>query len=119
MKNINLPLFWVLIVVLMASCSGGGGGGVMPPTATGSATLTWKAPTQNADNSQLVDLQGYKVYYSDVPGHYDYVVDVGNVTTYTLTNFPARSRYWYFVVRAYNQAGVESDLSNEQSKFIQ
>jgi hypothetical protein len=110
----------LIIVLLIVSCGGSGGSGgsgVGSASNTGTATLTWIAPTQNADNTTLTDLAGYKVYYGySGTGHYDYVVDVGNVTTFKLSSLPAG--YCVFVVRAYNLAGVESDLSSEQSKTI-
>jgi hypothetical protein len=110
------------VFIFVASCGGGSGssGGAGSRNSSGaSATLTWTAPSQNIDNTQLTDLRGYKVYYGDFPGHYDYVIDVGNVTTTTiqLNNLPT-GRLYFFAVRAYNLAGVESDFSSELSKMI-
>jgi len=59
------------------------------------------------------DADGYKVYYGTVGGVYGAPVDVGSLTSYTLTGLTNGSTY-YFAVRAYNVSG-ESGYSNEQS----
>ncbi len=118
MKKNNVPVYWLFTLLLMTSCGGGGGGSAIAPpaSAAGTATLAWTAPAENVDDTLLTDLQGYKVYYGNTAGQYDHVVDVGKVTAWKFENLPAGN--YFFVVRAYNQAGVESDLSNEQSKKI-
>ena len=35
---------------------------MLQPAATGTAALSWSAPTQNTDGSVLTDLAGYKVH---------------------------------------------------------
>ncbi len=71
------------------------------------ATLLWDA------NSEP-DLAGYRLYYGLASGDYDAVVDVGNLTAYTLTGLEA-GRTYYVVARAYNASGQESNPSNELS----
>ena len=39
-------------------------------SALGSMTLSWTAPTENTDGSQLNDLAGYKLYYGTSAGNY-------------------------------------------------
>jgi hypothetical protein len=56
---------------------------------------------------------GYRVYYGTTQGSHPYRVDVGNVTEYTLTGLEEGVTY-YFVARAYNDAGESGD-SNEVS----
>ncbi|HZX49313.1 MAG TPA: fibronectin type III domain-containing protein, partial [Nitrospirota bacterium] len=51
----------------------------------GQAILTWDPPTTNSDGSPLTDLAGYKVYYGPTSGNYSAVIDVANVTGYTVT----------------------------------
>jgi len=58
------------------------------------------------------DLAGYKLYYGSSSGDYPYSVDVGNQTTYTLTDLEADKTY-YIAATAYNTTGLESDYSNE------
>jgi predicted phage tail protein len=83
----------------------------------GNAKLTWVAPTQNANATPLADLAGYKVLYGTSPGAYTQTIDVGNVTTHTVSNLPKGSTY-YFTVRAYDLSGNESTVSNESSKTL-
>src|SRR4030042_1896878 len=41
-------------------------------------TLSWDAPTTNADGTPLTDLAGYKVYYGTASGTYGTPINVGN-----------------------------------------
>ncbi len=68
-------------------------------------TLTWDANTEP-------DLAGYKVYYGTAPGAYGTPIDVGNVTTYTVTGL-ADGQTYYFAATAYDTVGNESGYSNE------
>jgi hypothetical protein len=72
-----------------------------------SATITfsWNANTET-------DLKGYKIYQGTVSKVYATSVDVGNVTTYKLSNVPSGVPL-FFAVTAYNTQGLESDFSNE------
>lgn len=114
----------IIIMSLFVSLSlyncGGGGGGSGSSTSSNSpgnsATLTWDAPTTNADGTPLTDLAGYKVYYGTTSGNYTEVIDAGNVTTYKVENLSPGT--YYFTVTAYDTSGNESDYSNEVSKTI-
>jgi hypothetical protein len=79
----------------------------------GNVTLSWQAPTQNADGTALVDLKGYKVHYGSASKSYSDTIQVSNagVTTYVVENLNAGQ--YYFAVTAYNSAGQESSLSPE------
>ena len=83
----------------------------------GSTTLSWDAPTINADGTPLIDLAGYKVYYGTSTGNYSQNINVGNVTTYTVNNLTEGVTY-YFATAAYDTVGNESEHSNEVSKTI-
>ena len=83
----------------------------------GTATLSWNAPTTNADGTPLTDLAGYKVYYGTSSHTYSQNIDVGNVTTYTVNNLTDGLTY-YFAVTAYDTGSNESAYSNEVSKTI-
>ncbi len=83
-------------------------------TVTGSATLSWAAPTTNTDGTPLTDLAGYKIYYGTSPGNYTTSIDIGNVTTYTITNLSTGT--YYFTVTAYDSSGIESSYSNQVNK---
>lgn len=85
----------------------------------GSAVLSWTAPTRNTDGSMLADLTGFRVYYGTTAGSYTRSVQLPSpgMTSVVIENLaPAR---WYFAVKAYNSAGIESALSSSVSKLIQ
>ena len=77
-----------------------------------SATLSWTPPTQNADNTPLMDLAGYKFYYGLSEGDYPNSVVVNNpgLSSYTVQNLTGNT--YYFVITAINQSGAESGFSN-------
>lgn len=85
---------------------------------TGSATLSWTAPTLNEDGSPLTDLRGYRVYYGTSSNNLSSVLDVGTsgVTSTVVENLSPAT--WYFAVKAYNTSNVESSFSNIASKTI-
>lgn len=87
-------------------------------SGTGSATLSWTAPTQNEDGSALTDLAGYKLYWSTTPGSYPNSVTIDNpgVTTYVVENLTSGT--YEFVVTAFNDSGLESRFSNTATKTI-
>ena len=84
----------------------------------GGVTLSWQAPTSNADGTALSDLKGYKVHYGAASKTYSDVIQVTNpgVTTYVVDNLQAGK--YYFAVTAYNSAGQESSLSSEVSTMV-
>ena len=74
--------------------------------------IAWDANTD-------LDLAGYKVYYGTAPRSYGGLgtpMDVGNVTSYTITGLTQGQTY-YIVVTAYDNAipANESGYSNEVS----
>ena len=82
-------------------------------------TLSWEAPTQNADGSALQDLKGYKIHYGSASTDYSESVEVANpgLTTYVVQNLPAGT--YYFAVTAYNSAGQESFFSGQVSALVE
>ena len=85
---------------------------------TGSAALSWTAPTARTDGSPLTNLAGYKIYYGRMSGIYDYRIDISNpgVLTYLVENLVSGN--WYFALAAYDSEGFESDRSNEAIRKI-
>src|SRR2546426_831683 len=73
-------------------------------------TLAWDANTEP-------DLAGYKLYYGNSSGSYQFSVDVGNVTSYTRSGL-LDGRIYYFAATTYNLSLAESGFSNEVSKAI-
>ena len=106
--------------LLLAACSGDSvtaAAGTPPPT-TGTATLSWTAPTKNADGSPITGLAGYHVYYGTDPNHFTQTIKIsGAASTKYVVNGLAAGTY-YFAVSAYNTAGQESVKSNIASKSI-
>jgi hypothetical protein len=78
---------------------------------SGQLTLAW-------DASVDPDLSGYKVYVGTSSGAYGVsVVDVGNLTTCTITGLQPGTLY-YVAVTGYNQGGTEGGFSDEVSSTI-
>jgi fibronectin type 3 domain-containing protein len=75
-------------------------------TTSSTVTLRW-------DKSPGRGVKGYRLHYGTTSSRTNWkLVDVGNVTTYTLSGLlPGRT--YYCVVTAYNKAGRESPQSNE------
>ena len=85
--------------------------------ATGSATLSWTAPTRYTDGSTLSNLTGYRIYYGTNSSSLTQSVDIDNasISTYVLGNLSPAT--WYFAIKAIAN-GAESDFSNVASKTI-
>ena len=120
-KNlISFLIFQFLFALTILTLTGCGVDGEENITGTDSgdnfATLTWDPPTTNTDGTSLTDLAGYKVYYGTTSGNYTASTDVGNVTTYTVSDLPPQ--VYYFAITAYDTVGNESDYSNEAYKTI-
>lgn len=85
---------------------------------TGSATLSWAAPTENSDGSTLGNLAGYRVLYGRSSDNLDQAVEVSNPSINRFVVENLGSGTWYFAVVAVNSAGVSSPLSNTASKTV-
>ena len=86
--------------------------------ALGNVTLSWAAPTQNADGSALTDLAGYKIYYGKASGAYDHEIriDSPGTTTYVVDNLVPGT--YYFAATSFNSSAVESAYSGEAVRTI-
>jgi len=87
--------------------------------ATGSATLSWTAPTMRTDGTPLTNLAGYKIHYGTSPGSYPNKITLDNpgLTSYVVENLAQGT--WYFSMTSFDTAGAESDYSAASSKSIQ
>lgn len=87
-------------------------------TATGSATLRWTPPTLNEDGTPITNLSGYRVYYGTSTGNLNRVLTIpgAGITSAVIQNLTPAT--WYFALKAYNSANVESSFSNIASKTI-
>src|SRR3989454_6757424 len=81
------------------------------------AFLSAAQVTLACDPNTDPDLAGYKLYYGTSSGSYQFSVDVGNLTSYTLPGL-LEGQIYYFAATAYNSSLDESGFSNEASKAI-
>lgn len=105
----NFPIPFLAIFLILVPFLGGCGGGTNSTndTSAGTIKLAWDAPTTNEDGSPLTDLAGYKIYYG-IASPDEHSIDVGNVTTYTLTGLTPGQTY-IIAATAYDASGNESE----------
>lgn len=86
---------------------------LMLPAITdgGSVRLAW-APNRETD------LAGYRIYHGTRSRVYDRVIDVGKITSFRVKDLQPSVRY-YFAVTAYDDAGNESNFSEEVTAVVQ
>jgi len=85
---------------------------------TGSATLSWVAPTTNTDGTPLTDLAGYIINYgtSSTTLNQQITVSSASATGYTVTGLASGT--WYFTVTAYTSVDTQSAPSDMVSEPI-
>ena len=86
--------------------------------SSGTATLSWQAPTTNTDGAALTDLAGYRIYYGMNADDLTQTVQLAGVGLQTYVIDDLGSGAWYFAVKAVTRTGVESALSDIVSKTI-
>ena len=79
-------------------------------TIAGQLTLAWN-PVNDAS------LVGYMVYYGPAAGSYGSSIDVGNTTSFTVTNLVEGATY-HFAATSYDAAHAESGFSNDVSATV-
>jgi hypothetical protein len=95
------------------------GGIIRTGTGSGSVTLSWQPPTENADGSALTDLSGYNIYVGTDSNTYNYMgirLDNPGLTAYVVDNLDPGT--YYFAATAFNSTGVESGFSGEVVKVV-
>ncbi len=77
-----------------------------------SATLSWKAPTENSNGTALTNLAGYRIRYGTNPNNLTNTITINSVgrTTEVVSNLSSET--YYFAIMAFNTLGAESKLSN-------
>lgn len=124
-------IIFTAIGVMLASCGGSSGSstnnesgntvneGGSTVNKAGMATLNWLPPTQNTDSSNLGDLTGYKIYYSEQADNLTEIISIDNInlTSYVIENLNTNTTY-YFAITAVNSQSVESTYSSIVSKTI-
>lgn len=86
--------------------------------ATGTATLSWDAPTENTNGTAITDLAGYYIVYGTNPNAMTEKITVPSPATndYEISNLAPGT--YYFEVIAYTSSGVESPPSAVASMTI-
>jgi len=92
---------WRLLCCIVMACSLSS---IPPATFAANVNLSWSADTEP-------DLASYKAYYGTSSRNYSTSINVGKVTSYTLTGLNAGT--YYFAVTASDTSGNESGFSNE------
>jgi hypothetical protein len=89
------------------------------PQHSGTATLSWAAPTTTTTGAALTNLAGYTIAYGSSGTNLNQTVSLTDpaTTTYTVQNLTAGT--WYFTVAAYTSDGLQSSSSNVASLGIQ
>ena len=73
------------------------------------AVLHWSP----VDSTAECVIAGYKVHYGTIPGQYDQILDVGNVSSYDLDLLTlAPTATYYFAVSAYSTSNQDGPLSS-------
>jgi hypothetical protein len=105
------------IIGLLIGCGGGAGGSSDDSNGAKNVTVSWIAPDENTDGSQLVDLVGYRIYYGTSPGSYSDPIEIDNIPggLYSYVVEGLGEATWYFVMTAINDQGIESSFSEEVS----
>ncbi len=82
--------------------------------------LSWVAPSARENNAPITlsDIAAYKIYFSASQGQYSssVMINNGNATSYTFTDFSAGD--YYFVLTTIDSNGRESKYSSEIKKTI-
>ena len=122
----------LLVSLIFAGCGGGGDSAgaptgsttstaaetSSPPATTGTATVSWVAPTNNSDGSSLTSLAGYTIHYGASASSLTQTIQIANAAavSYVVTSLSPGT--WYFAVSTYTNTGVQSGLSTIASKTI-
>jgi hypothetical protein len=103
-STVTLPAFSITVSAVVSTA--------------GSATVSWRAPTSNEDGSPLLNLAGFRIVYGTSAAALSEAVEIPSplVTSAVIEGLPSGT--WYFAVKAYTTAGIESDLSTIPYKII-
>ena len=104
-KDVDIRTWLMVAGVLVLLLSG-------PRVDAAAVPLAWDPPTENEDGSPVTDLAGYKLYFGLATRTYTNCVDLGNVSSVTITGLDPRVTY-YFAITAYDSTRAESSFSDE------
>jgi hypothetical protein len=91
----------------------------LPSPTTGSATVSWEAPTENTNGTALTDLSGFRIYYGTDATHLTPYATLTNpgLLLYVIDSLPVGTTY-FFAVTALAADGEESARSAVVEKTI-
>ena len=89
-----------------------------PGGTSGSAALSWSAPTINTNGTPITNLAGYHIYYGTNEYSLSNTVDITSPTATSYVIVGLSHGTYYFTIVAYNSAGVDSPQSSTVSKTI-
>lgn len=132
MKSLKLILVLAVVASLLAGCNDGGSTftdsaaaassssstGSGAPASSGTATLSWQAPTTTTNGAALTNLAGYRVYYGLSASNLNQTIQITTVGLQTYVIDDLAPGTWFFAIRAVTSAGVESALSDVVSLTI-
>ncbi len=75
-------------------------------------TLAWDPPFQNTNGTEIIELAGFRIYHGTSPGVYTKMIEVPDVTEFTVDSLSPGVTY-YLSVTAYDHEFNESDFSEE------
>lgn len=84
----------------------------------GSATVSWSPPTAFVDGTPIENLAGFRVVYGTSASALSNTLAIPSATITSATVEGLAPGTWYFAVKAYTTAGIESDPSVVASKTI-
>lgn len=85
---------------------------------TTSATISWTPPTQNTDGTALTNLAGYRLVYGTSAAALSNTIEVPNPAAKSYVIEQLSPATYFFAVKAYTTAGIESANSNVASKSL-
>jgi len=88
------------------------------PPVLGSATVTWTAPVTNTDGTPLANLAGFHVLYGTSPTQLNQKLELPGPTFTSVEIADLTPGTYYFSVKAYTAAALESDASPVAWKTI-
>jgi len=88
------------------------------PTAFGSATVSWDAPTTNADGSTLSDLAGFRIHYRTASNSFASPQPINDAPAERAVVSDLEEGTYFFSVTAVDSSDNESARSPEVSKVI-
>ena len=123
MRKRNLTGWVLLVLFALGGChhgshSSSSAASVNHRSDSGSATVSWDAPTTTTTGAALTDLAGYRIYFGTDANALTQTVQLSGVglQTYVIDNLSHGT--WFFAVKAVTSLGVESPLSDVVSKTI-